>query len=159
MKWMPAKQWMWWHWLGLDCLDRCRSTYNTNLSQSYCPHSCNPGKRLCPTDRSSPGSFFSSQTGGPFWWLVMWIVVGRHTTSLLCGTAGFEFSLEVDRRRREKVDSLTHTNTWSICSIASAPLTWERFIPGFGSCSQSSSLPHQLVTAHPLHTLCCGKLI
>lgn len=45
----------------------------------------------------------------------MEIVVGKHTVSLLRSVS---FSLGEDRRRREKGDRLTHTNTWSIDSRA-----------------------------------------
>lgn len=102
------------------------------------------------------GSSSVARLGVPVWWPVMEIMVGKHTVSFMCGVS---FSLGEDRRRREKGDSLTHTNTWSIDSRANTRvlLTREGFVLTFGSPFQSGSLPHQLATAHPLHTLCCGK--
>lgn len=76
----------------------------------------------------------------------MWIVVGRHTMSLLCGTEGFEFSLEEGRRKKEKGDSLIHTNTWMHSQSTTDmrrvhPWFWELFSEQLSSPSAGDSPP------------------
>lgn len=64
------------------------------------------------------------------------------------------------RRGQEQVQRRQPAaNTWKPLLPLRALPTREGLTSAFGSPSQSGSLPHQLVTAQPLHALCCGKSI